>query len=201
MGWVTVLAYGLTTGLCFRAYRRARSQEANSRPSGVTLLWAGLAALLLLLGINKQLDLQSLLTQVGKDLAHAQGWYEQRRGVQVAFIAAVAGVFGLLGSTALWLARGRLRELRLALVGTAFLLAFVVARAASFHHVDVLLYMDLGGLKLNWVFELSGIACIGVGAARSKPGRPRPTKKRRKGRREIPIEVKVLPARTDTRDE
>ena len=32
---------------------------------------------MLLLGINKQLDLQSLFTEVMRDMAHAQGWYNE----------------------------------------------------------------------------------------------------------------------------
>ena len=45
------------------------------------------------LGVNKQLDLQTLFTQLARDLAMAQGWYEERRRYQVAFIIAI----GLLG--------------------------------------------------------------------------------------------------------
>jgi hypothetical protein len=44
------------------------------------------------------------------------------------------------------------------------ILAFVVIRASSFHHVDVLLASTLGGLRWNWILELSGIMVVGVSA-------------------------------------
>jgi hypothetical protein len=48
-----------------------------------------------------------------------------------------------------------------------FLLSFVAIRAASFHHVDILLSAHLAGLKLNWILELGGIAFVAFGAYRS----------------------------------
>jgi hypothetical protein len=100
------------------------------------LLWTTLAALLLLLSINKQLDLQTLLTQIGRDLAKSQGWYEQRRIVQEWFIGGI--VFGGMAGLCViaWLFRGCFWRNALALVGMLILIRFVVIRAASFHHVD-----------------------------------------------------------------
>jgi hypothetical protein len=46
--------------------------------------------LFLALGINKQLDLQTALTELGRVLAYDQGWYEERQTVQVWFIVGVA---------------------------------------------------------------------------------------------------------------
>ena len=48
----------------------------------VKLFWMGLAALLVFLGFNKQLDLQTAFTFLAKDFAKATGWYENRRIVQ-----------------------------------------------------------------------------------------------------------------------
>jgi hypothetical protein len=47
------------------------------------------------------------------------------------------------------------------LLGTLFLLAFIVIRAASFHHVDVALRDASAGMRLNGLLELGGIASIG----------------------------------------
>jgi len=44
----------------------------------------------LALGINKQLDLQTALTEAGRVLARYQGWYEQRQFVQLVVIALFA---------------------------------------------------------------------------------------------------------------
>lgn len=164
MGWVTVAVYLLAAVLCARtaraAWREAPAAPSQAGPSArdAWRLWGALAALLLALGLNKQLDLQSLFTQTGRDLALAQGWYAQRRWVQGGFIA-------LLGAAALgvaWWLRHTLREpaQRLAGLGLCFLMAFVVMRAASFHHMDGLINASFAGIRMNWVLELAGLGVI-----------------------------------------
>jgi hypothetical protein len=154
MGWITVVAYGLSAALCWRCARQL--------PAPV--FWWGITAALLLLGLNKQLDLQTWFTQWGRDMARRDGWYAQRHHYQVVFIA-IMGSVCLAAVLAMALA---LRRHWLAYLwvwsGTALLLFFIVARAASFHHVDALLMSELGGVRLNWVFELGGLAMISVGA-------------------------------------
>jgi hypothetical protein len=183
MGWVTVVAYFITGWLCLRALRAEK--HGPPRPLFATLaallrvlrkhwprpplparraaLWLLLALLMFALGINKQLDLQSLVTELGKAAAHAGGWYEQRRGVQVAFIA-IVGLSGMLALAVLWwLTRGQLRDFRITLVGLATILCYVVIRAASFHHVDILIRSEVLGVRMNWIFELGGIAIMAGG--------------------------------------
>jgi len=130
-------------------------------------LWLGLAVVLLLLGINKQLDLQTVVTELGRIAAKAHGWYGSRRPVQLVFIFVVAliglGVFRAV----LLLAQGELRRMRVVLLGTLFLVCFVTIRAASFHHIDRLLGTDIGGFRMNWIIEIGGILLIIVGASRA----------------------------------
>lgn len=156
MGWVTVAAYLGAAAHCAVLARAGRAGVA---------FWAGCALLLLLLGLNKQLDLQSALTEIGRFFALRHGWYGQRGTVQLAFIGAVAlgGLAGLAVALRLaWpLTRGRV----LALAGLAFIGAFVLIRASSFHHVDAFLGRSLGGVYWNWILELGGIALAWSGAA------------------------------------
>jgi hypothetical protein len=159
MGWLTVIAYFGAAVACGIAHRRRRG-------AGHGWVWPGLCVLLVLLGFNKQLDLQSWFTEVGKRTALEQGWYEDRRSVQVAFIAALATTGLVVGSVALHRLRGALGRFRLALLGIVFLIAFIVIRAASFHHVDLFLKLEFAGVRPNWVLELGGIALIAVGALR-----------------------------------
>jgi hypothetical protein len=160
LGWLTVVGYFAASWLCGRTawLLRARSQHAGRG----AWFWAVLAILLALGGINKQLDLQSLLTGVGRTMAVAQGWYDQRRVVQAAFVGTllVAGTVTL--GTLAWVTRGYGAPARLALVGSVGLTVFVVIRASSFHRVDHLIGVDLLGLRVNWVLELGGIACVGL---------------------------------------
>ena len=168
MGWVTVVAYGAAALLAFKSASALRRDSArSSSEGGLSRFWAMLALFLLLLGINKQLDLQTLFTQLARDLALAQGWYEERRRYQLTFIGAVV-VAGVLGTIGLAFALRRIAaRIWLALVGIGFLVSFVLVRAASFHHVDLLL--RAGPVRLNWVFELTGIGLIALAAARARP--------------------------------
>jgi hypothetical protein len=163
MGWVTVAVYLLAAWLSWRVARQVEASGGSPR------LWTVLALLLLALGLNKQLDLQSLFTQVGRDLAMAQGWYAQRRLVQAVFIGGLAVAALALG----WWLRASLRDphQRLAALGFSLLLAFVVMRAASFHHMDQLVNATLAGVRMNWVLELSGLLIIIVAARRALRGR------------------------------
>jgi hypothetical protein len=162
VGWVTVVAYFVAAVLCWRAARKL--SRTGSASTGTRLFWWLFTVLLVLLGINKQLDIQTWFTLFGKHLAQDEGWYEQRRAFQAAFIGGVA-VAGVACLAALrWLVRGGTGASRLALLGGVFLVCFVLIRASSFHHVDQMLGMNFEGIKVNWMIELGGIACVG-GAA------------------------------------
>ena len=69
LGWVTVAAYFAAALACGRAWRLdRRARLAGDRSSSPTF-WLILSLLLAFLGINKQLDLQSLLTHLALDRA------------------------------------------------------------------------------------------------------------------------------------
>ena len=167
MGWVTVAAYLLGAWVCWRTYCLEVEQSRLLNVGGSarrSWLWLILALISVTLGINKQLDIQSLLTQVGRDLSLSQGWYPRRQVYQAWFIKAIA-LGGLVSLVLLcWLCRHDWRRRLLALVGMTGLLGFVLIRASSFHHVDHLLGMRLGGLKMNWILELGSIGCVTLAA-------------------------------------
>lgn len=154
VGWFTVVAYFLAALLC---YRGSRGPEERS-------IWWSIAVLLIALGINKQLDLQSWFTQVGRDMARAEGWYDVRGFVQIGFIVVMV-VGGVIGAAWLFrLARHHAICVRTALIGLSLLLTFIAVRAASFHHVDRLIGTTILGFRFNWIFELGGIAIIAASA-------------------------------------
>jgi hypothetical protein len=70
-----------------------------------------------------------------------------------------------------WNMRREFKSIGLALVGAVFIIAFIVIRAASFHHVDEWLGWTFLGLEMNWVLELGGIACVATCAAQRALGR------------------------------
>lgn len=174
MGWVTVLAYALAALFCQRAFvasrygaEKLRSISADESRNQRQLAWFWLAACLLmvLLGVNKQLDLQTLFTEIGRDLSQAQGWYEQRRKYQALFIVTIGLIGAGAACGAAFVLRRVARRIVLALSGLSALVVFIVVRAASFHHVDILLRS--GPIRLNWVLELGGIGLVALAARRA----------------------------------
>ena len=134
-------------------------------------LWVGLAIVLLLLGINKQLDLQTAVIELGRMLTRAEGWYDYRWRLEAVFLAALA-----LGGLALvrvvfLLGRAEPPGMRSVLTGAVFLVGFVVVRAACFQHIDRLLGLELSESRLNGVVEVCGISFIIVGTYRVLRGR------------------------------
>ena len=157
-GWLTVILYLLASVSCWRAARKVGARDINTLQERRG--WQFISVLFLALGINKQLDLQSAMTEAGRVVANIQGWYAQRALVQLAFIVVVAITCTIVGvALMIWARRARLPA-RLALIGTVLVLFFVLIRAASFHHVDRFIRTEILGLRWNWILEMGGIALV-----------------------------------------
>ncbi len=171
LGWLTVAVYALAALTAWRAARRAGTPPEME--GGSRLLWLSVAGLMALLCVNKQLDLQSLVTDIGRVISRNQGWYKERREFQKWF---VLGVLGASFLTTAFLAvryRGFWNKHLMLSAGLAFLLTFIVVRAVSFHHFDVFLKSEVAGVRMNWFLELTGIALIWLAALRDHRGERR----------------------------
>jgi hypothetical protein len=158
MGWFTVAAYALAAFLAWRAWSTNRDR-----------VWLGVTVLMALLCLNKQFDLQSLFTDLGREFARLFGQYEHRRGFQKFFIVAVLGIVAVFGPLFAWKYRAFLASHKLLAAGLVFLLTFIVVRAISFHHMDVFLKKSrMGGVKMNWILELTGIGLVALAAWRER---------------------------------
>ncbi len=162
--WIIVVAYGCGALLTVTVGRSAATPRER-------YFWYLSAAVLVLLGLNKQLDLQLLLTDEARNLAKAGGWYEQRRTVQGVFLLVLGfGAAGVAVLLAWWLRRSA-HEVKIAAAGLLLLTGFVLLRAAAFHHIDAWVTVDIAGLRSGWWLELAGIALIGAAAAARLSGR------------------------------
>jgi hypothetical protein len=164
VGWLTVVLYLLTAWFSWQNSRLLTFRDLKMRRE--VAIWRVIAVLFLFLGINKQLDLQTAFTEFGRVVAHAQGWYDRRIGVQIAFIEIIALVCGL-ASLLLAVQNVRTRWPNwLAVFGTILVLGYVVIRAASFHHIDWFIHQRLLGIKWNWILEVGGISLVLYDAVR-----------------------------------
>ena len=169
LGWATVVAYAAAALACWFAGRRAPRREER--------WWWALAIILALLAVNKQLDLQTLFTDIGRWAATSGGWYEQRRPVQRKFIEGVMAAGAIAAIVLLVLARKARTPVKTALAGLVLLGVFILVRASSFERMDQLINTNLGTARANHWMELGGIAVIGLSALWSL--RPGPKTRRR----------------------
>ena len=146
VGWLTVALYLATSISCWKL--RHKIELDGGRRSNEYIAWRFIAILFLALGINKQLDLQTALTEAGRVIAHLQGWYEQRRSVQLDFICLVAATCVTAEITMpIWMRRAPI-PIWLALMGASFY---------QFYRVSC---KSILGLRWNWVIEISVISFV-----------------------------------------
>jgi len=173
-GWGITVAYLLAAGLCFLAGWKAHWKRTPSALSAA-IFWRIVAAILLLLGINKQIDLQTPVLHAVRHAAKAGGFYSARRVIQWSVIGSAAVLGAVVLARA---ARGMKRDPRSAVpvvAGLSFLLIYVVIRASPLRNIDSIL-----GLDVSWIpdkkhmLEMSGIVMVAcaalLGFARSEGG-------------------------------
>ena len=164
MGWLTVAAYAVAAFTAGLAAHRAG--PAPGWAAGGRGMWFLISVLMTFLCVNKQLDLQSLFTDIGRAIARIQGWYAKRREFQKWFVLGLLATSFIITAVVAIKFRRFWRSHFLLGAGLAFLLTFIVVRAVSFHHVDVFLRSRLLGVKMNWFLELTGISLIWLAALR-----------------------------------
>jgi hypothetical protein len=177
---VIVALYFIAVLLCGRVASALSPRKNNARPKGTRAkitaerwLWKGLVVALAGLGINKQLDLQTALTELGRVLAHGLGFYEHRALVQVGFVLLLALAALAVGAIFALLAWGSPRPTKLAVVGLGVLLLFVLLRAAAFQS-SIVATSGAVEFPAEWLLEVAGLLAIGLGARSRLAGRPPP---------------------------
>src|SRR6185369_11396065 len=90
LGWTTTVAYLVAAGLCARTALAARRGPPDAPPGDRPGPWWLLSAGLLVLGLNKQLDLQILVRELGIRFIDLLGMEAQRRWFGRAFVLLMA---------------------------------------------------------------------------------------------------------------
>jgi len=108
--------------------------------------------------------LQVVLTALAKAHAQANGWYEGRRQVQYVFVIALAAAAVVATGLLIWWTRRMPNPIRWAMLGFTSIGAFIVVRAASFHHIDDLLGSGWQAFNFGSIQEMAGIIIIGASA-------------------------------------
>jgi hypothetical protein len=150
VGWVIVALYLLAAFVSVRSARHAPFARERR-------FWWFAAVMALALALNKQLDLQAYVIQVGRCVAQIGGWYDIRRSVQATAFGVVALLCLLTGLLIFWAMRRSLPRIWPALLALVLMGSFVLLRGISLSHVDALMKMPVGShLRINWVLEMTG---------------------------------------------
>lgn len=163
-GWLITGAYALAAITALAAARRAG--RAPGLAGGSRSIWLLVTALMAFLGLNKQLDLQSLFTDIGRILSWKLNFYGQRREFQKWFVigllaaSSLGAIFVIIRFHKFW------RQHILLTSGLLLLSAFIVLRAVSFHHVDLLLGRNPENAETGFILETGGIALVLLAALR-----------------------------------
>jgi hypothetical protein len=137
-------------------------------------IWCGISLGIAFLSVNKQLDLQTWMLQAGRDSARLHNWYDIRGPIQIAFVVLLAAFsVSIVACLRVYLSAVWSR-FWLVVSGLAGLLFFIVMRATSVHHIDWMLGLTLGSVKINAIVELTSISVVAAGAALWFRRRPRP---------------------------
>ena len=158
--WLIVAAYVLASGIA--AWAASRTTLGPERR-----FWWIATAGLLFLAVNKQLDLQTDLTQSFREIATRGGWFEQRRAAQGAFIAGAALLSLAVAAYLTWLAMKSRSGVKLALLGLVCLGAYMLLRGALFNHVDSPLGRIASGVRDHNYLELGCILIVIAGEFRA----------------------------------
>ncbi len=168
LGWATFALYLIASVCSLRAsIIRRPFDHADSDPEQARV-WRVLAVMLLLLGLNKELDLQTALTKLGRQLALAEDLYASRRVIQIIFLVSLLLVLGLVAGKFFKTLQKFARTHPLAGTGGALVATYVVIRAASIEHVDQLLGFDLEDVWALGLVELLGTILVIAGAIQTK---------------------------------
>jgi hypothetical protein len=151
---VHLVAAGLAVTIAIKGPFRSPSRQAER------WLWRIGAMVLVALAINKQLDLQSMLVSAARCLARGQGWYEERREYQTEVILGLVIAAVVLVPALILLFRRVIRGNLAFALSMSALVVFVLLRAISFHHLDVLFGTNVLTFRLHRVIEVVALLTV-----------------------------------------
>lgn len=160
MSWVIVALYFLAAVFVYFVQIRTPLGVPGATEGRHRFFWILIILLLLFLGVNKQLDLQSWFTAVAKCMAKTEGWYADRRKYQTIFIVALSFLFSMFLIFFAWYFRGYLRKNFFAILGVLVLLFFILIRASAIEKIDFILDYRLYDSGIKQLLEISGILLI-----------------------------------------
>lgn len=157
LSWLVVILYLFVAIISYQCIKLSRKVN---KP---IIFWVIITLMLIFLGLNKQLDFQTLITQIGRDIAKSHNLYQGRRQLQVQFVIGLISIFTISLVYLNYKLKGLWAEYRLVLLGIIVLFSYVFVRAASFYHMGSLIGVNMLGKHVIAGIEVLAIMLIGIG--------------------------------------
>jgi hypothetical protein len=167
LGWTMLGLYLISASLavCVAPVAGSKNSAAMRRA------WIFLSIILAFLGLNKQLNLQTLLIKLGRHVANGEHLLPYRRELYVlfflGFILAVIALFAAVMVRFSADIRKYVRDFPLAAGGCGLIVAYIVIRAATIDGLDQMLGFDLERIPFFWLLEAGGLLLIMIQALRT----------------------------------
>lgn len=114
---------------------------------------------------NTHLDLHGLVWTIGRCLAHAQGWYQNRQEVQILLLLGLAWVTVLLLLVVLAVFGRNIAGNLVLTLGVAIALGFTVVKGISYSALTGMVNRKVGPFPIADYIEYSGIVLATLAAA------------------------------------
>lgn len=152
--WVITALYAVTMVLALYYVKKNHAAKTQR------FLWKWITAFLFVMGINKQLDLQILVTMAGSFVANHLGFIDYRREIQKALAVTIFVGLSFSGVVILLRARAVLRQCLIELIGVATLAFFALVRVGSISHLHKATAFEYHkGVRIHGL-ELLGLVVI-----------------------------------------
>lgn len=164
IGWGITGLYALIVVICLYCTGVLDKRGTVAISQIYAWFWWIMASLLLLMGINKQLDLQMLLADIGRSYTQLAGWYGQRKPFQIRVLAFGACI-GLWCLLEIWhrLKRGP-KSTWFAMIGVLIIGLNTLVHLISLHWTEHLLRLSLSSLHVEEALEIASLVWIGLAA-------------------------------------
>lgn len=168
LGWTMFALYLVAALLSFRAAAtlvRSPQSAVSSMPACSTrCVWIWFGIVLAALGVNKPLNLQTWLIELGRQIANKEHLMAHRNELFALFFAGFTLAIIALLVTIVFRWRELIvrfaRQSPLALGGFGLICAYIVIRAADIDHVDETMGFDLERIPFLWLLEAGGLLLI-----------------------------------------
>lgn len=161
-GWLTTIFYIVAAALCGFSARRSDRISASLSLRRHLFFWWSLTIIMLIIAINKQLDLQTLFLLIIKKIIINQGWYSQQNIFMLCFIAIISIFSFSIISLLVWTYRFDLRHYGFAFLGIMLFFIFIIIRS-GFYYVNAFNWKPFG-IRIYYILEIASISCIGISA-------------------------------------